>query len=241
MYGWRARIGLLLPVDNAVMEPELYSLKLPGISFHTVRLTTSERSRMPEDAIRLAPIFKDLGIQIVVYACAATSFLQGSDANDAIQKRLEEICRVPAVTATGSMVTALEALGIKRVAVATPYAPCRGDVLIDFLKRKGYAIVNVVHHEMDLFTTNLQSPEFTYGLGRRAAYPDCDAILISGTNLRSLEIIETLESDTGKPVITSNQAILWAVNQRLSLCLNWPGCGALFLKNRKGSTCFTGS
>lgn len=84
MYGWRARIGLLLPVDNAVMEPELYGLGLPGISYLGVRLTTSDRPKMPEDSIRLAPVFSNLGINIVVYACAATSFLQGVDANESI-------------------------------------------------------------------------------------------------------------------------------------------------------------
>lgn len=228
MYGWRARIGLLLPVDNAIMEPELYGLGLPGVSYHGVRLTTSDRPQMPEDGIRLAPVFSNLGVNIVVYACAATSFLQGVDANESIVQRLEEVCGVPAITATGAMVAALEALKVKRIAVGTPYAPMRGDILVDFLARKGYEVVNVVHQEMDLFTANLQQPDFSYRLGRQAMHPQCEAILISATNIRTMEIIEALESDTGRPVISSNQAILWAVGRRLGLDLSWPGCGRLF-------------
>ena len=230
MYGWRARIGLLLPVDNAVMEPELYSLRLPGISYHGVRLTTSERPKMPEDGIRLAPIFENLGVDIVVYACAATSFLQGVDANETIVRRLEEVCKVPAITATGAMVSALEALKVRKVAFGTPYAPFRGDALVEFLAHKGYESVKVIHQEMDLFTANLKPPEFAYQLGLQAVHPDCDAIMISGTNLRTLEMIELLEADTGKTVITSNQAILWAISRRLGLSLRWEGCGELFSK-----------
>ncbi len=228
MYGWRARVGLLLPVDNAVMEPELYGLRLPGISYHGVRLTTSDRPKMPEDGIRLAPVFGNLGVNIVVYACAATSFLQGVDANESIAQRLADVCSVPAITATGAMVAALEALKTKRIAIGTPYAPVRGDVLVDFLTRKGYEVVNVVHREMDLSTANLQHPEFSYQLGRQAMHPECEAVLISATNIRTVEIIASLESDTRKPVITSNQAILWAVGRRLGLDLRWPGCGQLF-------------
>jgi maleate cis-trans isomerase len=230
MYGWRARIGLLLPVDNAVMEPELYSLRLPGISFHSVRLTTSERSQMPDDGIRLAPIFRNLGIDMVIYACAATSFLQGVDANETLTRRLEEVCKVPVVTATGAMMEALEAMKIKFISVVTPYAPMRGDALVDFLTRKEYQVVNVVHHEMNLFETNLKPPHFIYQLARQTAHSDAEATLISGTNLRTMEIIEMLESDTNKPVITSNQAALWSVGKKLAISINWNGCGQLFFK-----------
>lgn len=117
---------------------------------------------------------------------------------------------------------------MKRIAIGTPYAPVRGAVLVDFLTRKGYEVVNVVHQEMDLFTANLQQPDFSYRLGRQAMHPQCEAILISATNIRTVEIIGSLESDTGKPVITSNQAILWAAGRRLGLDLRWPDCGRLF-------------
>ena len=220
MYGWRSRIGLILPVDNAVMEPELYGRGLEGVSFHGVRLRTDDRARMPDDAIELAPLVKHMAVDAVVYACAATSFLQGVDANELIVRRLEEACGVPAITATGSMLSALQASGAKRVAVATPYAAVRGDVLVDFLRRKGFDVVNVVHEEMSLFETNLQHPEFSYRLGRRADHAQADAILISGTNLRTLEIVDALHLDTGKFVVTSNQAILWDLGRRLGITLD---------------------
>lgn len=38
MYGWRAKVGVLVPDGNSTMEPELYRLALPGVSFHFARL-----------------------------------------------------------------------------------------------------------------------------------------------------------------------------------------------------------
>ncbi|MCL4765021.1 MAG: aspartate/glutamate racemase family protein [Hyphomicrobiaceae bacterium] len=204
------------------MEPELYGLDLQGVSFHGVRLRTDDRPRMPEDAIELAPVFKHLGVNAVVYACAATSFLQGVDANEVIARRLEDVCGVPALTATGAMLNMLAANGSRRIALATPYAPVRGDVLADFLRRKGFDVVNIVHEEMSLFVTNLQHPEFAYRLGRRADHAQADTVLISGTNLRTLEIIDALQRDSGKIVVTSNQAILWNLGQRLGIALDRP-------------------
>lgn len=227
MYGWRGRVGLILPVDNAVMEPELYSLQLEGISFHSARLSTGDRERMPEDGIGVAPVLRHLAVDVVVYACAATSFLQGIDANSVIAERLETACGVPAITATGAMWSALKAAGVERVAIGTPYAPFRGQLLVDFLTQKGLEVVNAVHDELDLFTTNLQSPEFAYRLGARASRPEVDAILISGTNLRTLEIIRTLEEDTGKLVISTNQAVIWSLAGVLGLDLSHPLLGKL--------------
>src|SRR5699024_10908526 len=114
--GWRARVGLLLPEDNAVMEPELYNFPdLEGISFYSARLNTTQREEMPGNGIELSNVFSELGTDVIVYACAETSFLKGVDGNEYISRKITELTGQPAITATTTMVEAARDLGVKSV------------------------------------------------------------------------------------------------------------------------------
>lgn len=222
-FGWRARIGLILPADNAVLEPEAYRLGIPGVAFHTVRLDTWQRDQMPAAGIRLSAALGELGIDAVGYACAETSFIGGEDANTAICAGVEGAIGRPAVTASGAMVEALTALGVRSVAIAAPYRQSSAEALQEYLQRSaGLKVVSVETEDFSLrsaderewFATNLQPPSTAYRLARAADDPEAEAIVIAATNLRSLEIIRDLEADLGKPVISSNSALLWALLRR---------------------------
>lgn len=225
MYGWRARCGLIVPLDNAVIEPELASLQLPGISFHTARLTTGDRAAMPQQGMELAPIFHEIGAAAVVYACAETSFLGGTDANDVIIECIQQGAGVPAVTATSAMVLALRHLGAVRIALVTPYPAERGRVMEEFLGRSGFAVQSSSHRDFhagssdtrEWYETNMQPPSVAYQLVSELNPRGVDAVLISATNFRTFEVIEQLEADLGLPVVSCNQAILWWLGDALGL------------------------
>ncbi len=235
MYGWRGRVGLILPVDNAVMEPELYGCGIEGVSFHGARLTTEVREEMPRQGIDLAPVFATLGADALVYACAETSFLGGVDQNRAIIEEIEKRSGLPAVTATWAMVLALQHMRLARVALLTPYTDARGAVMEDFLRRNGIEVTSSRHHvfegprgeSREWFATNLQSPDVAYRMCRGLDLSDADAVLISATNFRTFEIVDALERDLGRPVVSCNQAILWWALRRLSVNADLPRLGAL--------------
>lgn len=170
MYGWRARIGLVLPMDNAVTEPEYYGLGLPGISFHSVRIDTIDRSQMPVRGAVLSEQFVELGANAVAYACAETSFLQGTDGNTWIEQQIERKTGLPAVTATSAIVQALAALGVSRVALAAPYPETSTSAMVQFLERQGITVTRSVSRDFneaakdprDWYYTNLQPPSVAY-------------------------------------------------------------------------------
>ncbi len=64
--------------------------------------------------------------------------------------------------------------------------------------------------------------------GRRADSPDAEAVVLSCTDMRSIEIIDRLETAIGKPVVTSNQAMLFAAVQELDIGTEEIDCGHLF-------------
>lgn len=235
MFGWRARLGLILPLDNAVMEPELYSLGLQGISFHTIRLDTCERSEMPLAGVRLAEGFVELGVDAVAYSCAETAFLKGVEGNEWIAAQINRATNLPATTAMSAMVLAIRALGLRRIALVTPYTAARERAMVEFLSRMGITPVNVISRDFnegvedprEWYPTNLQPAATAYQMAMAADTADAEAVVISATNFRTLDVVKHLEAALGKPVITSNQAILWQTLGLLGLQLTNVNLGRL--------------
>ena len=237
MYGWRARLGVILPMDNAVLEPEWASLALPGVAVYAVRLLTTERSAMPTSGIELSAAFNELGVDAIGYACAETSLLGGMDTNVAVSAGIEAETGAPAVTAIGAMTESLESLGAGSVAIAAPYRPSSAAALEEYLTSAGVRVTNVVARdfsetsddEREWYATNLQPPSTAYAMARAADRPDADAVVVAATNLRSFEVIGALEADLGKPVVSTNTALLWALLRRCRVSDVRPSLGRLWI------------
>src|SRR3712207_6730781 len=102
MYGWRGRVGVVLPADNTVVEPEFARVLPDGVTAHAVRLSTGDqRHEMPVEALSVAPAFVHADISVVGYMCAASSFLLGPEGN---QRLVDDLSRatggIPAFTAS---------------------------------------------------------------------------------------------------------------------------------------------
>ncbi|MGM8366240.1 maleate cis-trans isomerase family protein [Virgibacillus sp. W0181] len=236
MYGWRARVGLILPMDNAVMEPELNKIEdLDGIEFYGSRLNTNKRENMPENGIQLSKVFNELGTDIIVYSCAETAFLKGVDGNKYIADQITKLTNQPAISAMSSKIEALNHLNIKNIALVTPYTDERTKVMLDFFERMGITVsgseskdfVQFSEDKREWYECNVQPPHTAYQMAMKANTAEAEAIVISATNFRTFEIIKQLEEDTGKPVITTNQAILWSVINKLSLGVRLDDYGKL--------------
>jgi len=61
------------------------------------------------------------------------------------------------------------------------------------------------------------APDDVFALGCQADHPDSQAVVLSCTDMRSVEAISRLEAHLGKPVITSNQAMMWATLRHLDV------------------------
>jgi maleate isomerase len=224
-YGWRARIGLILPADNVLIEPELNALDLPGVSFHGLRLTATEPELMRSQAVELARTVTELGLDAVVYACAETSFNGGSGVRMSLAALIENECGKPVVTATIAMLAALEHLQIRRLALVTPYSAESGAILESTLAENGVAVTASVHRDFSResddprvwYLTNRQPDEVAYEMARNLDRSRAEAVLIASTNLATLQIVDQLERDIGVPVISSNSSIVWWCMQRLGL------------------------
>lgn len=217
MYGWRARIGLLVVASDATCESELHKIAPEGVSIHTSRMTfpgtvTAETvGKLMDEAEKAAELLIPAVVNVIAFCCTSGSFIKGAGWDREIIKKIER--RFPGVVVTTTSTAVLEAfrtLGIKKVAVATPYIDEINRALMKFLEMEEFDVVNIKGLQiLEDSETNRQSPEVAYNLARKVNLPESDGIFISCTSFRTFEIIETLEHDLRKPVVTSNQATIW--------------------------------
>lgn len=217
MYGWRARVGLMLPYDNTVIEPEFARTAPYGVSFPALRSTQVDRKAWAANSLELAGGMAHLGVRMVLYACSASSFMQGKAWHDAFLADFERAVGVPAETSNSAMVKMLHAAGARRVTLVTPYPEWLLEPLRAFMTDNGFDVAANVGLGLEPPDINRLGPDAAYRFAMESDVPDSDAVFILATNFRTLEILQTLQADLGKPVMSSNQALMWAARERLGL------------------------
>lgn len=220
MYGWRARLGIMIPSVNSVVESELAYLAslVPGVSCHFSRMIMRGETKveqlesMSESIDTCVESLLDVS-DIFLYACTSGSFLKGVTWDTTVTERIQDVaCGKQAITTSNALVKALRELKAKTIALATPYINEVNERQINYFREVGIEVVAASGLSMaQRGGSGLCNPNEAYTLGRQVAQGQpIDALVLSCTNFRTLEVISVLESDLGAPVITSNQALFWA-------------------------------
>jgi maleate isomerase len=172
--------------------------------------------------------------QIIAFCCTVGSMIDGADYDRDIIHLIEEQAKVPAITTTTAVRAALDVLGAVRIAVATPYTREIVQREKAILEGMGYEIMKIIgfHEDIpaEMFRNEMigrLSPEEAYQLGLEVNSSQNEAIFISCTNFRALEVIQYLEEKTGKPVVSSNQATMWYALRKLGINDSIKGFGQL--------------
>jgi maleate isomerase len=220
MYGWRARLGVLVPSGIVATEPEFARMTPEGVSCHFHRIAF--RGEGPENEVldTLRRVERSVGEatemichvrpSVVALTGTGVSFIGGYGYD---QKIIQEIKAksggLPATTTSSSVIDALRKLGIKKVSMATPYLEPVAKIGRKFVEDNGIQVMDLKWLNKGGFDIAEVSPETLYHLVRSVDRPESEAIFISCTTLHTIEIIKSLETDLQKPVITSNQATFW--------------------------------
>ena len=217
-FGTRARLGLITPSRGWTPEHEWPRMLPRGVSYLVARMplkstTPEELRRMGTHALAAAEMLASAEVDVIAYGCTVETILQGLEYDRAVEKKLGEATQTPARTMTGAVMEALRSFGVSRLALVTPYIEEINRREIAFMASVGIEIV----HETGLGIADTVAiakipPERVIELGRAAAAqaPHAEALFLSCGNLRTLEAIPVLEAEIGKPVISSNQALLWS-------------------------------
>ncbi len=231
-----ARIGVILPSVNTTLEPEYAWIAPAGVSFHVARVmlreTTPEGLRaMNEGVAAAADLLASVTPDVVAYACTSGSFVDG---RDALARQIADIrARVgcPVVATSQAMVEALRELAVGRVALATPYLDPVNVAERAFLASHGFEVTSMRGLGLSGKAIREVPPERVADLVRIADSPAAQAIFVSCTDFRALEVVDALERELGKPVLTSNQVTLWAILRALGRKQPIPGFGQLLTRS----------
>ena len=216
----RARLGILVPFTNTNLEPDMGLLAPPDLTLHFARLGGYDADRIP-DADQMAglgaadldePLRLLMGVKpdVVLYGCTSATLTHGPEFDRALAARIADSSGAKTVTAAGALVHGLTALDVHRVAFASPYVGAINDQACAFLAKSGFEVVHRadIGRELDNDGQGLLTPDEVFALALRAYAPGAEAIVLSCTDMRSVEAVDRIEAETGKPVICSNQAMM---------------------------------
>ncbi|RKZ90294.1 MAG: Asp/Glu racemase [Candidatus Parabeggiatoa sp. nov. 1] len=225
----RGRIGIIVPSSNTNLEPDCALLTPPGITLHFTRVGGYDVDGIPDGeemrhfASQSLSAALDLltpaDVDFIAYGCTSATLASGPEFDQRFQAEITAKTGLPAVTAAGALVEALSTLEVSRIAFTSPYVAQLNLESIAFLSECGIEVVNHVGVGRDISSREqgLLTPDDAYELGRRADHSQAEALVISCTDFRALEALTALERDLDKPVVTSNQALMYASCVRLGL------------------------
>jgi maleate isomerase len=217
VYGKAGRIGLIVPANNSVIEPEFWSVLPPDVAVYATRvmakgdLTPEAVQRMEADVETAVAAIAATGVDVIAYCDMVTTFIMEPGWNEAMVERVREHTGTPALSAWTALRDALAALGVRRFTLGTPYPKAIHALAPPFFEQRGFELTS--HATLDIVAMRevptvdrARLSTFLRTLDTRGS----DAIVLLATDLPSFGWLADLEKEFGLPILTSNQTLLWS-------------------------------
>ena len=215
----RARIGLIIPSVNRMTEPQFNHYAPEGLGIHVARgRVAGQPSRtvaeLTDEIAHAAGTLADAHPDLIVFHCTHTSMKEGADGEARIISLIRKTTGIDALSTSSLVNDALRALGLRKLVVLSPYQS--NDNIIDYLAAAGFTVVNDVALKCKTAADfEAITPKRWLELAKENDRPDADGIFLSCTNTTQIEAVVAIEESLGKPVVNSNQAVLWGCLKRL--------------------------
>lgn len=216
VFGAKGRIGLIVPANNSVIEPELWSVLPQGYAVHATRilakgdLTPEAVRRMERDTDAAVEQIAATGVDVIAYCDMVTTFIMQAQWNESSMQRFAQATGVACISAWTALRDALEQLGVRRLAIGTPYPAPIHALVPAFFEGKNFEVAS--HATLDILSMR-EVPRVD--AARLSAFvkkldpAKAEALVLLATDLPTFASIASLEAQYGIPVLTSNQTLLW--------------------------------
>jgi len=216
-FGFSARVGQLYPSGGLCdFEPQL--MAPDGVQFLTTRMTF-KRSGLEDDIAFVkdlethAALLADAQVDLIAMNCTAASLVAGPEN---VNRRILAATGIRSITTIEAVMGAMKATGMKRIGLMTPYVDEVVAAEVEYLNQQGYEVVaragRPCHTPIEQGSL---TPDTWLQHARSFRGKDIDGLLISCAGIQIAPVLAQIESELGVPVVTSNQALLWAC---LGLC-----------------------
>jgi maleate isomerase len=219
-YSASALLAIAVPQANPVVEPEFGALAPDGVGVIATRLQGSRT----DSGNRLVQYLDNLGTSIEAFdtarpdvlgfACTGTSYLIGPHEERKRIDAYEQRFGFPIVTSSQAILSACQWLGVKRIALLAPYPAFLVDASLQYWTACGLDVVSFARKEMDPTDTRavyrIRAP-MVLEAAAALNVDNADAVLLSGTGMPTLRVMSQLAQRTGRPVLSSNLCLAWAM------------------------------
>ena len=229
-YGVRARLGIMLPASNTITEPTAQAILPAGVSLHAMRLWLRHGPNALKMLDRLedaTQLLADAKVDRIIFNCTAIT-MYAPDIPDQIRRRVAAVTPIPVVITSEAILDALRAFEATKIVMVTPYHQDTNDFEKAFLAHNGVTVLRDRALECDnAVEMAAVTPQQWVDEAIAMRDPDADAYFLSCTSIRGVEAIEAIERALGKPVVTSNQGMLWGALRSAQIGDRIEGCGRL--------------
>ena len=244
-YGYRAKVGLIVVGPNLNPTPEIARMVPPYVQIRETRIhmepvvnveeCSKLSARLPEPAGLLTEgmISPVLGNNsAIAFACTAGSLIGGPGWDKKEIEAMESNSKgIPCTTTATAAEEAMRFMDFEKIVIAGPYIEEVNERFREFYEHSGFKVLNIKGLQIeDLYEMGATKPSQAYQIAMDALVPDADGIFIVCTNFRCSDVIEEIENDSGKPVITANQATAWHLLKLLAINDPVEGYGQLLRK-----------
>ncbi len=215
--GTRGTLGLIVLQADETIEQDFRALfPGPDVAIYVSRvpsgaeITPATIAEMEHELPQAAALFpRAAAFDVTAYACTSGTTLIGADRVAAL---------VAANTTTRAVTNPLtaafagfEALGVKSLAIVSPYGAEVAAALHTAFERHGFTVPATLSfgEQVEARVARIDPNSIRDAALHVAAEADVDAVFLSCTNLRTLDILDDLEARLGRPVVSSNQALAW--------------------------------
>jgi len=228
-FGWAARIGQLYPSGGLCdFEPQLMAPE--GVQFLTTRMTF-KRTGLEDDIAFVkdiethAALLGDAQVDLIAMNCTAASLIAGPDT---VNQRIHNATGIPSITTIEAVLAALDATRLRRIGLMTPYVEEVVETEVEFLNNLNYDVVAITGRPCHTPVEQGCLPPSTWLEQARALKgKNMDGLLISCAGIQVAPVLAQIEDELGVPVVTSNQALLWACLGLCGVDTPSPGYGRL--------------
>jgi maleate cis-trans isomerase len=210
-------IGLMVPVNNTTMQPELLAWLPEGSSCRRIGIPRGKEMLSPatlpaylKQATALAKEFADEDIDLVVYGCTAAGLMAGPARDAQIAADLAGVTRKPVVTTASAMAAVLDDLGVRNIALVTPYLDAVNERLLAFLEPSAIRVEVLSSFKAETVDALAAiTAEEIAARAREVMRPGVEAVFIACSQLPTHSILLDLERELGVPVWSSIRATAW--------------------------------
>ncbi len=232
------RVGLIALASDFMIEKDFINvIKDRDIDFFVNRiecynpLTKENLIKMSNKVTEVTKdILPDQDIDCVVYGCTSGTIAVGYDS---IEKKVKAAKpKAKLTTPSSAAIKALKRFKVKKLAIFTPYSKKLNDEIVEYFSEKNFDVVSNSYLDIAAdYDIGKVDQNFLFEILSNMNIADADALFISCTALPVLNIIEKLERKINKPVLSSNQALIWNTLEEIGRNHNIKGFGKLFIKN----------